>query len=177
MGQAATTMMGGGQTQQQPDDIPVMFRYLARGVGAIGGVIAIALGVIACLTTTPLCIVAGIWQMCAGFIVAIMEAPCCCMFVDFAHQFGAWADQRSYWQKGAVYLLMSLPSLLMCWEVSIILGSGLVFVTAVLYGMMALGKKAPREDMILRATSTSDVTLVDNMETGKPTLPPTARIT
>jgi hypothetical protein len=170
-------MMGGGQTQQQPDDIPIMMRYFARGVGAIGGVLAIIMGVIACLTTTPLCIVAGIWQMCAGFIVAIMEAPCCCIFIDFAQQFGTWADQRSYWQKGAVYLLLSLPSVLMCREFSIFIGSGLVFVTAVLYGMFALGKKAPREDMILRATSTSDVTLVDNMETGKPTPATTARIT
>jgi len=173
MGQSVATMAGGGQTQQQPDDVPAMIRYLARGVGAVGGAVAIALGVLNCLTVHPLCIVAGIWQMCAGFMVAVMEAPCCYMFIDFAMPFGSWADQRPYWQKGAGYLLLSIPALLMCFGVATILGSGLLFVTAVLYGMMALGKKAPREDMIMRASSTSDVTLVDNMETGKPT----ARIT
>ena len=56
-------------------------------------------------TTDPLCIVAGIWQILAGCIVILIEAPFMCMFLDFVQSFSRMVDGRPVWQKAALYLV------------------------------------------------------------------------
>lgn len=146
------------QQQQQPDDVPWLLRYSARAVGCVGGGIAVGLGIFNCVTLSPMCIVAGIFQVLASFIVIVIEAPCCCFFIEYVQQLSTWADSKPYWQKAAFYLVLSLPAIVLCFGLSTLFGSGLIFATAVLYGMMALGKKAPREEMMLRAASVSSRT-------------------
>ncbi len=41
--------------------------------------------------------------MIAGFIVIVVEAPFCCMFLDFVQQISAFMDGRPVWQKAALY--------------------------------------------------------------------------
>lgn len=109
------------------------------------------LGVFSCITVYPMCIVAGIWQMVAAFIVISAEAPCCCMFVEFVQRYSMWVDSRPHWQKAALYIFLAIPPVIMCISVSTFLGSGLIFLCGVLYGLMGLGKKGSREDMIAAA--------------------------
>lgn len=135
----------------QQEAIPWWQKYGARGVGCAGGVIALVLGVMSCITIYPMCIVAGIWQMLAAFIVISAEAPCCCMFVEFVQKYSSWVETRPHWQKAVFYVVISLPAFVMCQGLSIIFGSGLIFLCGVLYGLMALGKKGSREDMIATA--------------------------
>ncbi|XP_050705542.1 calcium channel flower-like [Eriocheir sinensis] len=135
----------------QQADLPWWQKYLARGVGCGGGVIALGLGLFNCISLSAFCIVAGIWQMLAAFIVISAEAPCCCMFIDFVQRYSVWVDARPHWQKAVLYIGLSIPSFIMCISVSVILGSGLIFLCGLLYGMMALGKKGSREDMIAAA--------------------------
>ncbi|XP_068244760.1 calcium channel flower-like isoform X2 [Palaemon carinicauda] len=135
----------------QQEAIPWWQKYGARGVGCGGGIIALCLGVFNCITVYPLCIVAGIWQMMAAFIVISAEAPCCCMFVEFVQKYSNWVETRPHWQKAAFYVIISLPAIIMCPGLSTVFGSGLIFVTGVLYGLMALGRKGSRDDMIAAA--------------------------
>lgn len=128
-------------------DVPWWMKYAAKGAGIGGGVVAIFFGVWCCVSLSPICIVAGIWQICAGFLVITLEAPFCCMFLDFVQQFAGMVEGRPVWQKALLYLILSLPSMFLCASLSTIVGSGLIFMTSVLYGLQILGKKASREEM------------------------------
>lgn len=112
---------------------------------------AIILGLINCLGMLMFdvgCLLAGIWQMCAGFVMIVCEAPCCCFFVDYVQTLSDKMESRPYWNKAALYVGLSLPPFFLCFlSMSTWLGSGLIFATGVIYGMMALGKKASVEDM------------------------------
>jgi len=158
----------GTSTQPTADDgITWWFKFFARACGTIGGLLAIALGLFACITFSSACFAAGLIQMLFGFLTITLEAPCCCAFLDFIEKLAHFSESRPYWQKGLLYALISPIPVFMCFEVSTFFGSGLIFITGVVYGMMALGKKADRETMMARATSaptmkdTMDVNLVD----------------
>ena len=51
------------------------------------------------------CFLAGVWQMLIGFAVISVEAPCCCMFIEFVQQISDFADKRPYWHRAAAYCL------------------------------------------------------------------------
>ncbi|RXG72354.1 Calcium channel flower [Armadillidium vulgare] len=121
---------------------PWWIKYGARGVGCAGGIIAIILGAFACISLTPICIVAAIWQMLSGFIVVSAEAPFCCMFIDFVDRYSKWVEARPSWQKAALYIGIALPPNFICFfSPSLFFGSGLIFLCGALYGIMAIGKK------------------------------------
>ena len=67
--------------------------------------VAVFFGFWCCISLSPLCIVAGIWQICAGLFVITLEAPFCCMFLDFVQKAVAKVDGRPTWQKALVYLV------------------------------------------------------------------------
>ena len=67
--------------------------------------VAIFFGVWTCVTINPLCIVAGIWQVLAGVLLIAVEAPFCCMFLDFIQQFSGMVEGRPIWQKAGLYLV------------------------------------------------------------------------
>ena len=67
--------------------------------------VAIIFGVVTAISFNPICIVAGILQILAGFVVIVIEAPFCCMFLDFVQQLSGMVEQRPVWQKAALYLV------------------------------------------------------------------------
>ena len=79
---------------------PNLTRFLPCFISA-----AVFFGFWCCITITPLCIVAGIWQICAGLFIITLEAPFCCFFIDFIQQAVAKVDGRPVWQKALVYLV------------------------------------------------------------------------
>nr|XP_026490469.1 calcium channel flower isoform X2 [Vanessa tameamea] len=102
------------------------------------------------------CLIAGVWQMLAGFIVIVCEAPCCCFFIDYVQTLSDRIETRPYWNKAALYIGLALPPFFMCFfSVSTWLGSGMIFGTGIIYGMMALGKKGSRDDMAAMAAGGS----------------------
>ncbi|KAF2354798.1 TVP18/Calcium channel flower [Trinorchestia longiramus] len=139
-------------TVGQDPNAPWWMKYGARGVGTASGIIAMGLGFFNCLTFSAMCLVAGIYQMFAGFIVVSAEAPCCCMFIEFVQRYSSFVEDRPVWQKAIVYILLSIPGVIMCPRASTIFGSGFIFLTGTLYGMMALGKKSPKEAMMAAAS-------------------------
>ncbi len=50
-----------------------------------------------------MCIVGGIFMMLAGLVVIVVEAPFCCMFLDFVQQISSTMEGRPVWQKAALY--------------------------------------------------------------------------
>ncbi|XP_026481058.1 calcium channel flower isoform X1 [Ctenocephalides felis] len=140
------------------DDVPWWMKYAGRGLGTVGGFIAIFLGVWNCvgiMLAQVMCFLSGMMQMCAGFMVIVCEAPCCCMFVDFVQNLSDWVERRPYWHKAALYVIMAIPPIIMCPSLASIFGSGLIFATGVIYGMMSLGKKASAEEMRTAANNLS----------------------
>ncbi|KAM3959141.1 calcium channel flower [Aphomia sociella] len=162
-----------GANNVQKDDVPWWMRYGGRGLGTVGSFIAIILGLLNCAGIILLdvqCLIAGIWQMLAGFVVIVAEAPCCCFFIDYVQTLSDKIETRPYWNKAALYIGLSLPPFFLCFlSVSTFLGSGLIFATGVIYGMMALGRKASIEDM-----RTSAANLEAGM--GQPTTAPRANL-
>ncbi|XP_034235118.1 calcium channel flower isoform X3 [Thrips palmi] len=165
-----------GQLMQRPgqdaipnDDVPWWMKYAGRGLGTVGGGIAIFLGVWVCtgiLFAEVNCLIAGIWQMLAGFITIVIEAPCCCMFLDFVQNISNFMEQRPYYYRGGLYIAIALPAVVLCANLSTIFGSGLIFGTGVIYGMMSLGKKGSRQDMAAMASPTGSAPLpVDQKST------------
>ena len=39
----------------------------------------------------------------AGALVIMIEAPCCCLFIDFVQNVSDWMEKRPYWNRAAVY--------------------------------------------------------------------------
>jgi len=120
---------------------PWYMKYAGKAAGIGGGLVAVFFGFWCCITLSPLCIVAGIWQICAGLFVITLEAPFCCMFLDFVQKAVAKVDGRPTWQKALVYLVLSLPSFFMCTKWQVYIASGSLFLVAVFNALMGLGKK------------------------------------
>ncbi|XP_049822961.1 calcium channel flower isoform X1 [Aethina tumida] len=177
-----------GQDPVAKDDVPWWMKFGGRGVGTVGGFIAIFLGVWNCvgiITGNVSAILAGLWQIVAGFLVLCCEAPCCCMFVEHVQRLSDFVENRPYWNRALAYVVLAVPPILMDIGFSTFFGSGLVFTTGVIYGMMALGRKATAEEMRQaaaadleaapgsRPTSNMKSNLVDNAQpisfTGAPT--------
>ncbi|ESO82121.1 hypothetical protein LOTGIDRAFT_135243 [Lottia gigantea] len=129
------------QTTTDPNAPTWWFKLLLKGSGVIGGIVAMITGILSCITLTPLCLVAGILMMCIGMFVIMFEAPCCCPWLDFINQISAFSERRPPWQKALLYGPPALLPFFLCISVTTFFGCALIMVCAVLYGMMALGKK------------------------------------
>ncbi|XP_066156128.1 calcium channel flower isoform X2 [Euwallacea fornicatus] len=139
-----------GQDPVSKDEVSWWLKFAGRGVGTLGGFIAIFLGIWNCvsiLLANVAALIAGLWQIVAGFIVLCIEAPCCCMFIDHVQRISDVVEHRPFWNRAVAYVIMAIPPIIIEIGTCTILGSGLIFATGVIYGMMALGKKASREDM------------------------------
>ncbi|XP_059094691.1 calcium channel flower-like isoform X2 [Tigriopus californicus] len=132
-------------------DVPWWMRYAGKGAGVVGGGLAVFFGLSAAVSINPFCIVAGLWEIVAGILVISIEAPFCCVFLDFVQKFSTFMDVRPLWQKAAVYLGLSFPGILLCTSFSSIVASVAIFVCAVLFGMQFLGKKGNQADMAAMA--------------------------
>jgi len=160
----------GGAAPGPNDDTPIWMKYAAKGAGVVGGGFAVFLGVWCCITIFPMCIVAGIWQILSGLVVIFVEAPFCApfcgQFIPPLAKFTQIVEARPPWQRAAVYLVISLPPMLLCPAWYTIIGSGLVFAVSVLYAMMSLGKKASREEMSAAASMGKSESIQSGMKSG-----------
>jgi len=129
-----------------------------RACGTVAGFVSLALGLFACITFSAKCLAAGLIQMFLGFLLLTLEAPCCCLFLDFIERISHFSETRPYWQKALLYGLVSPIPIFLCLEVSTFFGAGFIFVTGIMYGMMTLGKKADRSEMMARAAATNQPT-------------------
>lgn len=155
---------GGAAAGGPQDDTPVWMKYAGKGAGVVGGCVAMFMGVWCAISIFPMCIISGVWQIVAGLVLVLVEAPFCSRFVPPLAKFTQIVESRPPWQRAAVYLAISLPPMLMCAGMGTIIGSGMIFAVAVIYGMMTVGKKASREEM--SAAASANVSKSESMKSG-----------
>ena len=88
------------------DDTPWYLKYGGRALGIVGAFFAILFGLWNCvsiLLANVQCLVSGILQMMAGFVVMALEAPFCCMFIDHVQVLANKVDTKPVYMKGALY--------------------------------------------------------------------------
>ncbi|XP_060660841.1 calcium channel flower isoform X1 [Drosophila nasuta] len=147
---------------QQPDpaggpEAPWYLKYGSRVLGIVASFFAILFGlwnVISILTLDVSCLVAGIIQMLAGFIVMALEAPCCFPCIEQVDQVAGKVEAKPMYFRAGLYCALAVPPIFMCFGLASLFGSGLIFATGAVYGMMALGKKASADDMRAAAQQT-----------------------
>ena len=115
-------------------------KYGVKLAGIGGGIGAIFFGFWSCFTIHPLCILAGILQICAGILVIALEAPYVFFCVDFIPKIVAKVDSRPIWVKALLYAVVAILPLLLCQGFTFI-GSGFIFLVAIMYGMKVVGPK------------------------------------
>ncbi|KAH8242463.1 hypothetical protein KR200_005200, partial [Drosophila serrata] len=138
--------------QQDPvgPEQPWYLKYGSRLLGIVAAFFAILFGlwnVLSIITLSVSCLVAGIIQMVAGFVVMVLEAPCCFVCIEQVNGIADKVDSKPMYFRAGLYIAMATPPIFMCFGLASLFGSGLIFATGVVYGMMALGKKASAEDM------------------------------
>ncbi|XP_075213231.1 calcium channel flower isoform X2 [Lycorma delicatula] len=161
------------------DEVPWWMKYGGRGLGTVGGGLAIIFGLWNCsgiLFINFGCAFAGLWQMVSGFIVIVIEAPCCCFFIDFVQTLSDFMEKRPYWNKAVLYMGFAIPPIVFCIGPTSFFGSALIFATGVIYGLMALGKKGSQQDMAAMASPTGatpqgdhHTTLMEDPDVWRPT--------
>ena len=137
---------------QSTDGMSTLCRHVTKAITLIGSIVAMCLGVW-CIVSgflSPLCIVAGMWQLLVGSCLIAIEAPWCCPCVP-AQALSNCFEGKPVWRKALLYLLLSVPPIIMCFGSATIFGSGFIFVCSVIYGTQLIGKKASREDMAASA--------------------------
>jgi len=154
MGLASSAQSQMQQQHNPTDGFPWWVRFVAKGLGIGGGFVAMFFAVVGFVTTDAHCIVAVTLQLVIGFLTIALEAPFCCMFVDFIEKIANFSESRAYWQKALIYCLMGLIPIVICPELATILGAGMIFLCGCAYGFMALGKKADRSTMMASASGT-----------------------
>jgi len=149
----------GGGDDNTADGVPWWMKYLAKAAAIAAGVVAMIFGVwnviLSIPLLSPLCVVAGIWQACAGFILIVIEAPFCCMFLDFVASFAEMVEKRPPWQKAALYIVLAVPPFFLCgfFDLSTLAGSGAIAGAGVLYGMQVVGKKCTGGGFVIFLTT------------------------
>ncbi|ALC43873.1 fwe [Drosophila busckii] len=147
--------------QQDPaggPEAPWYLKYGSRVLGIVAAFFAILFGlwnVLSIIGLSVSCLVAGIIQMIAGFVVMALEAPCCFVCIEQVGSVADKVDSKPMYFRAGLYCAMAVPPIFMCFGLASLFGSGLIFATGAVYGMMALGKKASIEDMRAAAGTTT----------------------
>ncbi|CAM1299509.1 CACFD1 (predicted) [Pycnogonum litorale] len=141
--------------ESNPNKDVGMIKYLGRLIGSVAGLAAFGLGVWTCVTIKPAYILAGVWQMLLAFFVLLVEAPCICMCIDCVSAVSSYFDRKPFWHRALIYVLFSFMPIVLAPQLSTILGSGVIFVSGVFYGLMSLGKKGDKNQMQLATSSSS----------------------
>jgi hypothetical protein len=141
--------------QPKAEGTTFWFRWLIRIVAIVTGILAMICGVIGALSISPSCIGAGVIMIFLGFSMIMFEVPICCQFVSFTQPVATFSEGRPAWQKAIIYSLPPLLPLVLCQSISIVLGFICLLVNGAIQFMLAVGKKASRDEMLQRA-GTSD---------------------
>lgn len=147
---------------QQPgplDDQPFYVRFGIPVLAIFGAFLCVIFGllntVFSFITFNVYCVVGSILQIVVGFVVLALEATCCFTYIDHVTQTASWMREKPLYYKAGLYCAIVVLPMLMCFGISSLFSYALVFASGVLYGVVALGKKASLEDMRQTARSTS----------------------
>jgi len=132
------------------DSVPWYLKYGARLLATFAAILSIVLGVLALIWgvfTSFLAVLSAISEMSIGCFVILVEAPFIVPFLSFARKPGEFLDGKSPFIKVALYLTLGIIPILLYQSIYSIFGPGLVFVSGLMFALIAFGRKASGEDM------------------------------
>ncbi|RDD44422.1 Calcium channel flower-like protein [Trichoplax sp. H2] len=130
-----------GSLPNNEDEFNKTYKCGARCFGTLAAVVCIINGIITVITVSPLCIAMGAYMILLGVGIFIFEAPLLCKQAESARTFHEFISNRRFIEKAAIYILLSLVPILVCFGITTLIGCGMVFITGVFYGLMAIGKR------------------------------------
>jgi len=140
------------ETAPENDGVTWWCKLLVRVIGVVAAIVSIIASITNVIyVIAPLHVITGVLMIINGALLLLFEAPICCQFSEKTKLIGAWIDKRKYWQKGIIYIVLAIIPLLPSRDLSSILGCIPVFATGVFYGLLSLGKKADRGEMLSKA--------------------------
>uniref|UniRef100_A0A0N5AUJ3 Calcium channel flower n=1 Tax=Syphacia muris TaxID=451379 RepID=A0A0N5AUJ3_9BILA len=143
MGAAASGIQAQMRTEHdETTAFPWWVRLLAKALAVFGGFLAVIFAVLGLFTFNCNCIIATLLQLAFGLLTVALEAPFCCMCVEFIEKIALFSESRKHWHKAVLFCTMGAIPIILCFGISTFVGSGLIFASGVVYGFMALGKKA-----------------------------------
>ncbi|BFZ05533.1 hypothetical protein BsWGS_08572 [Bradybaena similaris] len=153
----------GPPDSKAPDDgVPRWRKHVARACSVLAGLVAMITGLIVAISLSPLCIVSGLLLMLLGFVVTLLEAPCCCQFVSCFQRISEFSERRTYWHKALAYSIPAILSPILCFYLTTLFGSGLLIISGVVYGLIALAKRrADRQATVIHSEG-RDVEMLNN---------------
>ena len=145
------------QTNNDDDEqVSWWLKLLLNIIGTIGGAICLVGGLLGVIElpihiTAPLTVVSDGLMLFLGFIMLVLECTFICSKISFADVFVSKVDQFQKWHRALLYA--SLCVIIVCLNFSLTtIGLCLIpFACATLYGFIALGRKASREEMLANA--------------------------
>jgi len=131
-------------------------RWLATGAGILGGVTCILSGVFMSIThlIDPKGLIGCVIMLLLGFLSFVLEATFLCRGVSIAQPVIQRMDIIKFWHRGGIYCGLSMLSFVLLASSSPMSAIGALimpFATGTLYGLMSLGRKADREQMLQSA--------------------------
>ncbi|CBY25000.1 unnamed protein product [Oikopleura dioica] len=157
--------------KDEAGEVAWWMRWLATVAGVIGGITACFGGFFGlfkgAISLDAVEFIGYAIMLFLGFLIFVMEATFVCRPVSFAQPIIARMDRIRFWHRGAMYCSLSMISYMMLASNSPFgsLGSIIVpFATGVLYGLMALGRKADREQMLANAARSDNYQQFENEE-------------
>jgi len=152
-----------GETVTDPafpgEDISFWLKYLLRVVGTLGAIVATIAGLVTLVTgtatITPLEVFQGVVCLFLATVMFLFEATIVCAGVSFMQRFMGLVDKVRHWHKAALYGGLCIIAVCLQFSFSILFWMLVPFASATLYGMVALGRKADRQEMMSTARGTS----------------------
>jgi len=147
------------------EEVPWLFSACAKGLSSIAGLLCMFFGIFNVLSLSLSCIFTGILLTLEGLIVTLIEAPCLCIFLDFANIPSKFFDGKPHWVRAVVYLIFAMMPFFICRNPTIIFGCAFMVLSSAGYLVLSLGKKASVEEMRAKAAfSENPVAVLVNNE-------------
>merc|ERR1712048_288433 len=150
-----------GETITDPalagEEISFWLKYLLRIVGTLGAIVATIIGLITLIeaVVSPIRILQGALCLFLATVMFLFEATIVCSGVTFMQRFMHLVGKIKHWHKAALYGGLCIVIVCVQFSISMLLWMLVPFASATLYGMVALGRKADRQDMMQAARGTS----------------------
>jgi len=136
--------------EQSGNEVTWGFKILGRVIGTIAAAAMVILGLMTMIGFSGSCLLAGILMMAFGGLTIMIEAPIFCQYFQWAEMVTQFVDNRPYFLRAGLYLILSIVPFALCQSVSSFFGCGALFVAGTFYGVIAVGKKG---DAVKAATA------------------------
>ncbi|XP_075250725.1 calcium channel flower-like [Convolutriloba macropyga] len=136
--------------EQSANEVTWGFKILGRVIGTLAAAAMIILGLMTMIGFSGSCLLSGVLMMIFGGLVIMIEAPIFCQYFQWAEKVTQFVDNRPYFLRAGLYLILSIVPFAICRSVSSFFGCGALFVAGTFYGVIAVGKKG---DAVKAATA------------------------